>query len=44
VVACADEDPVRATEEAADLLYHMLVALRAVGVSREAVLTVLAER
>ncbi|HEX6051135.1 MAG TPA: bifunctional phosphoribosyl-AMP cyclohydrolase/phosphoribosyl-ATP diphosphatase HisIE [Gemmatimonadaceae bacterium] len=31
VTACADGDRARATEEAADLLYHMLVALRAVG-------------
>ncbi|MSR03726.1 MAG: phosphoribosyl-ATP diphosphatase [Gemmatimonadetes bacterium] len=32
-VACVDGDPVRATEEAADLLYHTLVAVRALGVS-----------
>ena len=31
VVACADEDVSRATEEAADVIYHMLVALHAVG-------------
>ena len=31
VTACADEDVVRAREEAADLFYHTLVALRAVG-------------
>ena len=31
VVACADEDLSRAREEAADLLYHALVALRAIG-------------
>ncbi len=31
VTACADGDPSRATEEAADLIYHALVALRAVG-------------
>jgi len=31
VLACADDDPARATEEAADLLYHTLVALRAIG-------------
>ncbi|HET7621001.1 MAG TPA: phosphoribosyl-AMP cyclohydrolase, partial [Gemmatimonadaceae bacterium] len=31
VTACADGDRERATEEAADLLYHALVALRAVG-------------
>jgi len=33
VTALADGAPARAGEEAADLLYHMLVALRAVGVS-----------
>lgn len=32
-VACADGDRLRATEEAADLFYHTLVALRALGVS-----------
>ncbi len=32
VVALADDDRQRATEEAADLLYHTLVALRAAGV------------
>lgn len=32
-VACADEDPERATAEAADVVYHTLVALRALGVS-----------
>jgi phosphoribosyl-ATP pyrophosphohydrolase/phosphoribosyl-AMP cyclohydrolase len=31
VTACADGDVARATEEAADLFYHTLVALRAVG-------------
>jgi phosphoribosyl-ATP pyrophosphohydrolase/phosphoribosyl-AMP cyclohydrolase len=31
VTACADGDRARATEECADLLYHALVALRAVG-------------
>lgn len=31
VTACADGDVARATEEAADLIYHALVALRAVG-------------
>jgi phosphoribosyl-ATP pyrophosphohydrolase/phosphoribosyl-AMP cyclohydrolase len=33
VLACADGDAVRATDEAADLVYHTLVALEAVGVS-----------
>lgn len=37
VTACADGDAVRATEEAADLLYHMLVALHAVGGSLDGV-------
>ena len=43
-VACADGDAARATEEAADLFYHALVALRAVGVSLEDVQRVLAGR
>ncbi|HSW30538.1 MAG TPA: bifunctional phosphoribosyl-AMP cyclohydrolase/phosphoribosyl-ATP diphosphatase HisIE [Longimicrobiales bacterium] len=33
VAALAKGDPARAREEAADLLYHMLVALRAAGVA-----------
>ena len=32
-IACADEDPARATAEGADVIYHTLVALRALGVS-----------
>ena len=32
-IACAEEDAARAMAEGADLLYHLLVALRAVGVS-----------
>lgn len=31
ITACADNDRERATQEAADLFYHTLVALRAVG-------------
>jgi phosphoribosyl-AMP cyclohydrolase / phosphoribosyl-ATP pyrophosphohydrolase len=31
VMACADDDRPRAIEEAADLIYHALVAVRAVG-------------
>ena len=31
VLACADDDRARAVEEAADLLYHTLVALRSLG-------------
>jgi phosphoribosyl-ATP pyrophosphohydrolase/phosphoribosyl-AMP cyclohydrolase len=33
VTACADGDSVRAAEEGMDVLYHTLVALRAVGVT-----------
>jgi phosphoribosyl-ATP pyrophosphohydrolase/phosphoribosyl-AMP cyclohydrolase len=44
VTACADGDVRRATEEAADLVYHALVALRAVGGSLEGVRRVLDER
>ena len=44
VAACADGDRRRAAEEAADLIYHMGVALEAVGSSLEAVGKVLAER
>jgi phosphoribosyl-ATP pyrophosphohydrolase/phosphoribosyl-AMP cyclohydrolase len=43
-VACADGDRVRAREEAADLMYHMLVALSAVGVTIDDVRAVLHER
>jgi len=32
VAACADGDTPRATEEAADLFYHLLVALRSLGI------------
>ena len=35
VMACADEDKDRAVEEASDLVYHVLVALRGVGVTLE---------
>ena len=44
VTACADGDRERATEEAADLFYHALVALRAVGASLGDVERVLARR
>lgn len=37
VTACADGDPVRATAEAADLIYHTLVAVRAAGGSLDAI-------
>ena len=36
-VACADSDAPRATAEAADVFYHTLVALRALGLSLDAV-------
>ena len=36
-VACADGDVARATSEAADVIYHSLVALRALGLSLDAV-------
>lgn len=35
VLACADEDKPRAVEEAADLFYHSLVALRSMGATLE---------
>jgi phosphoribosyl-ATP pyrophosphohydrolase/phosphoribosyl-AMP cyclohydrolase len=44
VTACADGDRARATEEAADLVYHTLVALRAVGGSLSDVRVVLEGR
>jgi phosphoribosyl-ATP pyrophosphohydrolase/phosphoribosyl-AMP cyclohydrolase len=42
--ACVDGDVERATEETADLLYHALVALRAVGGTWNGVRAVLASR
>ena len=33
VLACGDQDQKRATEEGVDLIYHTLVALRALGIS-----------
>ena len=44
VTACADGDAARAAEEGADLLYHALVALRAVGVTLDDVRAVLEHR
>ena len=44
VTACADADPARAVEEGADIVYHTLVALRAVGVTLDDVRRVLAGR
>jgi phosphoribosyl-ATP pyrophosphohydrolase/phosphoribosyl-AMP cyclohydrolase len=43
-IACADGDAERAAEEGADLVYHALVALRAVGVTLEHLERVLARR
>ena len=43
-VACADGDARRAAEEGADLVYHALVALAAVGVTLEDVAGVLGRR
>ena len=44
VTACADEDTGRAVEESADVLYHVLVALHAVGASLADVRSALAAR
>jgi phosphoribosyl-ATP pyrophosphohydrolase/phosphoribosyl-AMP cyclohydrolase len=44
VTACADGDRDRACEETADVIYHSLVALRAVGGSLADVETVLVRR
>jgi phosphoribosyl-ATP pyrophosphohydrolase/phosphoribosyl-AMP cyclohydrolase len=44
VTACADDDAGRAREEAADLIYHTLVALRAIGGSLADVRAVLGTR
>ena len=44
VVACADNDRGRAIEEAADLVYHTLVALRSLGASLDDVRRTLAAR
>ncbi|MGH7719086.1 MAG: bifunctional phosphoribosyl-AMP cyclohydrolase/phosphoribosyl-ATP diphosphatase HisIE [Gemmatimonadaceae bacterium] len=44
ITACATDDKARAVEEAADLLYHTLVALRAVGGSLDDVRGVLGRR
>lgn len=44
VTACADGDLARATEETADLIYHALVALRAVGGALDGVRDVLVQR
>ena len=44
VTACADADATRGAEEGADVVYHALVALRAIGVTLDDVRGVLAGR
>ena len=44
VAACADGAPKKAVAEAADLMYHTLVALRALGVGLDEMRETLAER
>ncbi|MCR4314943.1 MAG: phosphoribosyl-ATP diphosphatase [Planctomycetes bacterium] len=44
IVACKNNDDVRVREEAADLVFHLLVALRARGVSLDSVLAELEKR
>jgi phosphoribosyl-AMP cyclohydrolase / phosphoribosyl-ATP pyrophosphohydrolase len=44
VAACADGNASHATDEAADLLYHALVALRALGAGWDDVRAALARR
>jgi phosphoribosyl-ATP pyrophosphohydrolase/phosphoribosyl-AMP cyclohydrolase len=44
VAACADGDATRATEEAADLIYHVGVALEAIGSSLDGAAEILWER
>ncbi|MBZ4420884.1 bifunctional phosphoribosyl-AMP cyclohydrolase/phosphoribosyl-ATP diphosphatase HisIE [Myxococcus sp. RHSTA-1-4] len=44
VTACADADPARAVEEAADVLYHVLVAVKPLGLTLDDVKAVLARR
>ena len=44
IAACADGDAARSTEEAADLIYHLAVALEAVESSLDRAAEVLWER
>jgi phosphoribosyl-ATP pyrophosphohydrolase/phosphoribosyl-AMP cyclohydrolase len=44
VTACADRDATRAAQEAADVIYHLAVALEGVGSSLDSVAQVLLER
>ena len=43
-VACADGDALRATDEGADVIFHTMVALRALGVSLDEVRAALVQR
>ena len=43
-IACADDDATEVAAEAADLMYHVLVACRSAGVSLEDVVRTLRER
>jgi phosphoribosyl-ATP pyrophosphohydrolase/phosphoribosyl-AMP cyclohydrolase len=44
IAACADGDTARSAEEAADLVYHVAVALEAIGSSLDSVAEILLER
>jgi phosphoribosyl-ATP pyrophosphohydrolase/phosphoribosyl-AMP cyclohydrolase len=44
LVACADEDRARAAEEGADVVYHVLVALRSLDVGLDDLRAILARR
>lgn len=44
LVACADEDRARAADEGADVIYHLMVALRSVDVSLDDLRAILARR
>lgn len=44
VVACVDQNELSVAEEAADLIYHILVAIRAAGVSLDDVEKILEGR
>ena len=44
LVACADGDKKRAGEEGADVIYHLLVALRSLGIGLDDLRSILAKR
>jgi len=44
LVACADGDKKRAGEEGADVIYHLLVALRSLGIGLDDLRAILAGR